>query len=164
MGLSGEDIPIQFDNHPAGSNRQFIEQLCHADPLCDLSLLPVDLNDHPTKKTVPDLTTQVAREYGLKFVPLLPQSAAGTVTFTLPYAGTIRIRFKGLPGTAMSGSQSASGEHPQHQETTSRRKEASQTSKEFSTFGRAQRIGLDRAESGCRSASMLHGPGPAADK
>jgi hypothetical protein len=38
----------------------------------------------------------VVREYGFKLVPL-GQSKIGTLTFTLPYAGAIRIRFEGLP-------------------------------------------------------------------
>lgn len=42
---------------------------------------------------------------GIRF-KLVPKSGdnRGTVTFTLPYAGAIRIRFKGLPVTP--GSQS----------------------------------------------------------
>jgi hypothetical protein len=39
----------------------------------------------------------VAREYGFKFIP--QNEFRGSVTFTLPYAGAIRIRFKGLPVT-----------------------------------------------------------------
>jgi len=41
----------------------------------------------------------MVREYGLKFVPPLKKRREGTVTLTLPYAGTIRIRFRGLPGS-----------------------------------------------------------------
>ena len=37
----------------------------------------------------------VAREYGFKFIP--PNNFCGSMTFTLPYAGLTRIRFKGLP-------------------------------------------------------------------
>ena len=37
----------------------------------------------------------MAREYGFKFVP--SAHAAGTLTFTLPYAGATRIRCEGLP-------------------------------------------------------------------
>jgi len=39
----------------------------------------------------------VAREYGFKFIP--QNEFRGSVTFTLPYAGATRIRFKGLPIT-----------------------------------------------------------------
>jgi|GEM_PF-5876666 len=41
----------------------------------------------------------MVREYGLKFAPSLKKRREGTVTLTLPYAGTIRIRFRGLPGS-----------------------------------------------------------------
>ena len=37
----------------------------------------------------------MAREYGFKFAPW--RGYAGAITFTLPYAGASRIRFKGLP-------------------------------------------------------------------
>jgi hypothetical protein len=45
----------------------------------------------------------VVREYGFKLAPVRPviNEALGTVTFTLPYAGAIRIRFEGLPGSCI---------------------------------------------------------------
>jgi hypothetical protein len=65
------------------------------------------------KKTVPNRTTFIGvREYGLEFVSQKRESDDETKTFTLPYAGTTRIRFKGLPKTTVSGSQFGFGEHP----------------------------------------------------
>jgi hypothetical protein len=51
----------------------------------------------------------MAREYGFKLAP--GRVHAGAITFTLPYAGAIRIRFEGLPDD-MSGSQSATTDTP----------------------------------------------------
>jgi hypothetical protein len=36
--------------------------------------------------------------YGGQGIRFQARPALGTVTFTLPYAGAIRIRFEGLPG------------------------------------------------------------------
>jgi len=47
----------------------------------------------------------MVRERGFKL------SRYGNSTLTLPYAGAIRIRFKGLP-SRWPGSQSTSGRHP----------------------------------------------------
>jgi hypothetical protein len=108
------DILIEFDHNPARANLKLLEQPGYAEPLREFFLFSVDANFHKQQKNrIRSNHLTVAREYGFKFAPICSANlwAVGTVTFTLPYAGAIRIRFEGLPGYS-SGSQSASGRHP----------------------------------------------------
>lgn len=111
---AGNDILIEFDHNPTRADLKLLKQLGYAEPVRDFLLFSVDANFHNQQKNrIRSNHLWVAREYGFKFVPFRSASlwALGTVTFTLPYAGAIRIRFEGLPGSS-SGSQSASGRHP----------------------------------------------------
>jgi hypothetical protein len=113
MRCTGNDILIEFDHNPTGADLKLLEQPGNTEPVRDFLFFSVDTNFHIPKKTAFAVPPTVAREYGFKFVPVCSANlwALGTVTFALPYAGAIRIRFEGLPGYA-SGSQSASGRHP----------------------------------------------------
>jgi hypothetical protein len=108
---AGNDILIEFDHNPTRADLQLLKQPGYAEPVCDLFFFSVNPNFHNRQKNrIRSNHLTVVREYGFKFVPIRSAKcmAIGTVTFTLPYAGAIRIRFEGLPG----GSQSASGRHP----------------------------------------------------
>jgi len=65
MSVTGNDISVKFHNDSAGANPEFLKKLRDAEAACDFFFFAVNLNDHANKKTVSDLTTQVAGEYGL---------------------------------------------------------------------------------------------------
>jgi hypothetical protein len=110
---SGNNILIEFDYNPTWTDLQLFKQTSYAEPFRDFFFFSVDADFHNQQKNrIRSNHPWVAREYGFKFVPIRSTDGAfGTVTFTLPYAGAIRIRFEGLPDYS-PGSQSASGRHP----------------------------------------------------
>ena len=113
MHVTGNDTAIKFDHDAAGTDLQLFKQPSQTQPVRNFPFYSVDANLHVNKKPYPQYHLTVAREYGFKLVPICPavDEAFGTVTFTLPYAGAIRIRFEGLPDYA-SGSQSAWADTP----------------------------------------------------
>jgi len=110
--FTGNNIAIKLDHDTTGADLQFFKQASDVEPVRDFLFFSVDTNFHVNKKTVSTVTTQWWLGKTVSSSPrfALP-SARGTVTFALPYAGAIRIRFEGLPDYS-SGSQSASGRHP----------------------------------------------------
>ncbi len=114
IDITGEDIPVELNHDPTRTNPEVIKQLGHTEPGFDLFFFSVDMNNHRNKKTVPNRTTlnNGAREYGPESAPIKIEKE-GTKTFTLPYAGTTRIRFKGLPNNILVlSSQFVLDEHP----------------------------------------------------
>lgn len=103
--VSGEDHAVQLYHDPAGTDPELLKQLGHVEPCFDVSSFAVNLNDHCTKKTVPNRTTLVKTGPENTVLSSLPPGIQdpGTKSFTLPYAGTTRIRFKGLPGHSRAG-------------------------------------------------------------
>ena len=71
MGLAGNDIPVEFDDHASGPDLQLLEKPSDAKPVGDLFFFSVNMNLHFNKKTVFATTAlAVAREYGFKLVPM----------------------------------------------------------------------------------------------
>ena len=113
VGFAGNDVAIELDDDAAGTDLQLCKQLGDAQPVGNLFFFSVETNLHENTKTA--FTRATSRWPGNTVLSssrakYSNDSARGTLTLTLPYAGATRIRFEGLP--VLSGSQSAAGRHP----------------------------------------------------
>jgi len=113
VGFAGNDVAIELDDDAAGTDLQLFEKLGDAQPVGNFFFFSVETNFHANAKTA--FTRATSRWPGNTVLSSSRRkfpndSARGTLTLTLPYAGATRIRFEGLP--VLSGSQSATGRHP----------------------------------------------------
>jgi hypothetical protein len=90
------DLPIKLNHYPSRPDLQRLKQLRHVQAIADASFFSVNANLHSKKNRI--------RKDHHKWPGNTVSSSPGalwnrrrTLTLALPYAGAIRIRFKGLP-------------------------------------------------------------------
>jgi hypothetical protein len=95
VSFTGDNLPIAFDDHARRPNFQLLEERGDSKSVSDFAFLTVNFQFHSNKKN--RIRGSLAELPGNTVSSLSRSGQDGTATFTLPYAGATRIRFKGLP-------------------------------------------------------------------
>jgi hypothetical protein len=71
ISVARDNVAIALDNDASGSDLQLLEQSSDTHPVDDVFFFAVNFDFHVNKKTAFATATEVAREYGFKFVSSL---------------------------------------------------------------------------------------------